>query len=236
MGGVYRRPPMAARTRRLDRRLAALRPAAAHASTSSCGCRPTTSCSALLDLAKAGIHPPDEMPFGVAWSTLPSPAFERGFLQHSLARAAAPGRPTHWALNLMVELGGRADRPQSLDAEALRDPPDGRHRSWLGPPFQGPASARRCAPPCSASPSTASARGRRDVGVPRQRGLERRVARARLRGERARQPGPGGRRARDPAVPDDGRGLAVPAAAAGRRSRASTRAATCSGSGREEPA
>ena len=32
---------------------------------------------ALIDLAKAGIHPPDEMPFGVAWSTVPSPDFER---------------------------------------------------------------------------------------------------------------------------------------------------------------
>jgi len=37
---------------------------------------------ALIDVAKAGIHPPDEMPFGVAWSVEPSPAFERGFVQH----------------------------------------------------------------------------------------------------------------------------------------------------------
>ena len=35
----------------------------------------------LLDLANAGIHPPDEMPFGVAWSTLASPRFERNLLQ-----------------------------------------------------------------------------------------------------------------------------------------------------------
>jgi hypothetical protein len=38
---------------------------------------------ALLQLAKAGIHPPDEMPFGVAWSLLPSREFERGFLAQS---------------------------------------------------------------------------------------------------------------------------------------------------------
>jgi hypothetical protein len=28
---------------------------------------------ALLDLAKAGIHPPDEMPFGIAWSVVEGP-------------------------------------------------------------------------------------------------------------------------------------------------------------------
>jgi hypothetical protein len=33
-------------------------------------------------VARAGIHPDDEMPFGVAWSTLPSPNFEHGFLAH----------------------------------------------------------------------------------------------------------------------------------------------------------
>ncbi len=34
----------------------------------------------LIDLAKEGIHEPDEMPFGVAWTSPPSPAFERGVL------------------------------------------------------------------------------------------------------------------------------------------------------------
>ena len=35
---------------------------------------------ALIDVAKAGIHPPDEMPFGVAFTDPPSPEFERGFV------------------------------------------------------------------------------------------------------------------------------------------------------------
>src|SRR6185369_89398 len=36
----------------------------------------------LLAVAKAGIHPPDEMPFGVAWTSAEGPAFDQGFLAH----------------------------------------------------------------------------------------------------------------------------------------------------------
>ncbi len=32
----------------------------------------------LIEISRDGIHPPDEMPFGIAWSVLPSPEFERG--------------------------------------------------------------------------------------------------------------------------------------------------------------
>jgi len=37
-------------------------------------------------IAKAGIHPPGEMPFGVAWSTKPSPRFEREYIRAQLKR------------------------------------------------------------------------------------------------------------------------------------------------------
>ncbi len=48
----------------------------------------------MIGLAKAGIHPPDEMPFGVAWTRTPSPEFERGFIQYPLGgpRDVAAGR------------------------------------------------------------------------------------------------------------------------------------------------
>src|SRR6185436_7452016 len=36
----------------------------------------------LAELARSGIHGEDEMPFGVPWSTRPSPKFEIGFVQH----------------------------------------------------------------------------------------------------------------------------------------------------------
>ena len=54
---------------------------------------------ALMDLAKAGIHPPDEMPFAVPWSIGESPEFERGFLSRCVVakqkRASVPALVGH---------------------------------------------------------------------------------------------------------------------------------------------
>jgi RimJ/RimL family protein N-acetyltransferase len=91
---------------------------------------------AFVDLGKAGIHPPDEMPFGVAWSAQPSPAFERGFVQHHWLMRAT-WTPADWTLNLMVELDGQAIGTQTLAAKEFAI-----HRavdtgSWLGQAFQG---------------------------------------------------------------------------------------------------
>ena len=91
---------------------------------------------AFIDLAKAGIHPPDEMPFGVAWSVTPSPAFERGFVQHHWG-VRASWTPDAWTLNLLVEKDGRPIGTQSLMAKEFAI-----HRivdtgSWLGQAFQG---------------------------------------------------------------------------------------------------
>jgi RimJ/RimL family protein N-acetyltransferase len=89
----------------------------------------------LMGLARAGIHPPDEMPFGVAWSTLSSPAFEQGFLQHHW-RMRGTWSPDHWFLNLMVEWDGRPIGSQSLDAEAFAIHRTVATGSWLGLEFQ----------------------------------------------------------------------------------------------------
>lgn len=90
----------------------------------------------LAAVARAGIHPPGEMPFGVAWSTVPSPKFEREFARHHWdARAAwSPGR---WHLALAVFLDGRPIGAQSLlarDFAILRTVKTG---SWLGRAHQG---------------------------------------------------------------------------------------------------
>ena len=90
----------------------------------------------LMAVAKRGIHPPDEMPFGIAWSNVPSPAFERGFVQHYWGLRAS-WIPEKWALNLMTELDGRPIGSQSIHAEhfaVMRAVDTG---SWLGRAFQG---------------------------------------------------------------------------------------------------
>src|SRR3954471_19652210 len=91
---------------------------------------------ALLDLAKAGIHPRDEMPFAVAWSTLTSPDFERGFLQYhwSCRGAWSAG---HWELNLMTEFEGEPIGSQSIGAKDFAIHRTVATGSWLGQSFQG---------------------------------------------------------------------------------------------------
>ena len=90
----------------------------------------------LLDLARAGIHPPDEMPFGVAWSTIPSPGFERGFLQHHwLMRATWSA--TDWSLNLLTVLDGRTIGTQTVGAKEFAVHRTVATGSWIGREFQG---------------------------------------------------------------------------------------------------
>lgn len=135
MGGVYRRAPMTAdvqtladawplfglriRSERLVMRL------------------PTEGdLLRLMAVAKAGIHPVGEMPFGVAWSILPSPAFERGFLRHHWETWAS-WSPESWKLNLMIELEGQPIGSQSVHADQFAVFRTVNTGSWLGRAFQG---------------------------------------------------------------------------------------------------
>jgi RimJ/RimL family protein N-acetyltransferase len=91
---------------------------------------------ALIAIAKAGIHPPGEMPFGVAWSTEPSPAFERGFVQHHWLRRAT-WTPDDWWLNLLVERDGAPIGSQSIHADRFAVTHAVDTGSWLGRESQG---------------------------------------------------------------------------------------------------
>jgi RimJ/RimL family protein N-acetyltransferase len=85
---------------------------------------------ALIAVAKAGIHPPDEMPFGVAWTDVPSPQFEREFARHHWQGRAA-WTPEHWNLNLAVFLDDRPIGAQSIrghDFPTFREVSTG---SWI---------------------------------------------------------------------------------------------------------
>ena len=89
----------------------------------------------LCALARAGIHPADEMPFAVPWTRKPSPQFEREFYQFHL-KLRADWRPESWSLVLGVFLDGRPIGVQELaahDFASLRLVATG---SWLGQAFQ----------------------------------------------------------------------------------------------------
>jgi RimJ/RimL family protein N-acetyltransferase len=91
---------------------------------------------ALNAVARAGIHPPDEMPFAVPWTDLPSPAFERSAYQVHIGTRAS-WRPDNWVLPLGVWADGVLAGVQDLSARdfpALRTVITG---SWLGQAFQG---------------------------------------------------------------------------------------------------
>ena len=123
-----------------------------------------------MAVAQAGIHPPDEMPFGIAWTTVPSPEFERGFLQHHW-RPRAHWAPESWHLNLMVELDGLPIGAQSHRCRGVRRPSDGRT------PDRGSAARTRArgygkemrAAVLALRVRRARRAGRRDRGIPRQR-------------------------------------------------------------------
>ncbi len=91
---------------------------------------------ALLDVALAGVHDPSEMPFGVAWTDLPSPEFEQSFLRFFWG-ARASWTPEAWRMPLAVILDGQPIGIQEVwarDFPTLRVVETG---SWLGRRYQG---------------------------------------------------------------------------------------------------
>jgi RimJ/RimL family protein N-acetyltransferase len=91
---------------------------------------------ALIDVAKAGIHPLDSMPFGIAWTRAPSPRFERGSVQHHWG-ARASWQPDDWALHLAVYLDDRPIGAQSITATRFAVHRTVNTGSWLGQAHQG---------------------------------------------------------------------------------------------------
>ena len=89
----------------------------------------------LLEIARGGIHDPNEMPFGFAWTDQPSPQFERSFMQYHWSTRAnwSVGK---WSLDFGVWSGGRLLGTQGIGAEnfaVLRSVSTG---SWLTREFQ----------------------------------------------------------------------------------------------------
>jgi RimJ/RimL family protein N-acetyltransferase len=90
----------------------------------------------LADVAAAGIHPPERMPFSVPWTDQPPDQLRRGLLQfHWKNRAEL--QPSAWWIELVVVVDGEVAGVQGLFAQdfpSLRSITTG---SWLGTPFQG---------------------------------------------------------------------------------------------------
>ena len=91
---------------------------------------------ALLEVAHAGVHDPERMPFATAWTDLPSPEFELGFLRFFWGTRAS-WTAEAWRLPLAVVHAGRPIGIQEVwatDFATLRVVETG---SWLGLRHQG---------------------------------------------------------------------------------------------------
>src|SRR5687767_8096844 len=73
--------------------------------------------ASLCAVARAGIHPPDQMPFSVPWSTKESPRFEREFAQYHWLNRAIWARAA-WSLDLTVFLDGRPIGSQGVSGRS----------------------------------------------------------------------------------------------------------------------
>jgi RimJ/RimL family protein N-acetyltransferase len=87
-------------------------------------------------LAQEGIHPPEEMPFAVAWTDRSGePTFVDYFVEFH-ETTLRNWRPERWSLNLIVFVGGRPVGSQSMRAGEYGQTREVDTGSWLGKQFQ----------------------------------------------------------------------------------------------------
>ena len=91
---------------------------------------------ALAQVAAAGTHHPDRMPFVEPWSRAPSGELERNALQHWWGRRAQLG-PRDWTITLAVLEDGRPVGVQDLMAKDFGVRRVFETGSWLGLDHQG---------------------------------------------------------------------------------------------------
>jgi RimJ/RimL family protein N-acetyltransferase len=89
-----------------------------------------------VELAGRGIHPPEEMPFSIPWTDMPSPARERESYQFYMSTRAG-WKADDWVLTLGVWVDGEPAGFQDLRAHAFQIYRTVLTGSWLGREFQG---------------------------------------------------------------------------------------------------
>ncbi|HUN30585.1 MAG TPA: GNAT family N-acetyltransferase [Trebonia sp.] len=90
----------------------------------------------LADLATAGIHDPDAMPFSVPWSLTPPAEMPRAVARYHWG-TRAEFSPAKWAANLAVFWDGELAGSQGIFTSDYLITRTGETGSWLGRGFQG---------------------------------------------------------------------------------------------------
>ena len=92
--------------------------------------------AAVADVAAAGIHDPDRMPFGVPWTRQPPGVLQRESLKHAWRNRAELG-PERWSLALAVLVEGEPVGVQAIEATGVVVTRSFETGSWLGRRHQG---------------------------------------------------------------------------------------------------
>ena len=87
-------------------------------------------------LASLGVHPPDEMPFSIPWTDMPTPARERSSYQFYMSTRGG-WTVDDWILTLGVWVDGTPAGFQDLRAHEFPKYRTVGSGSWLGREFQG---------------------------------------------------------------------------------------------------
>ncbi|MEJ2852841.1 MULTISPECIES: GNAT family N-acetyltransferase [unclassified Saccharothrix] len=90
----------------------------------------------LVDVILDGIHPPDEMPFGVEWTDAPRDRLGTNALQYHWS-VRAEQRPGRWAVNFLVRRDGRVIGEQTLVGHDFAVTGEVSTGSYLGRRHQG---------------------------------------------------------------------------------------------------
>ena len=99
--------------------------------------------AALFEAARAGIHAPDAMPFGVPWTDgIGDPEAPARFFAHHWAGRAAIS-PGAWALQLAAVVDGHVVGCQELAATDFAGSRSVRSGSWLTAAAQGRGKGKR---------------------------------------------------------------------------------------------
>ena len=91
---------------------------------------------ALAEVAAAGIHPPEFMPFLVPWTDVPPPLQQRNSMQHWWSNRAL-WQPEKWIANFAVLYEGQPIGSQGVHADDFSVRRAVETGSWLGQAFQG---------------------------------------------------------------------------------------------------
>ncbi|GAA0611383.1 GNAT family protein [Kutzneria viridogrisea] len=87
-------------------------------------------------LAARGVHPPEEMPFGVPWTDAPAEEIPRNVMQYFWGQRNSL-TAARWTLNFLIRLDGRVIGMQGVDGTDFAITREVTSGSWLGMAHQG---------------------------------------------------------------------------------------------------